>query len=221
MLTVDGREAADTEDLLALVTLRSLGMSGAASELGVSVSTLRRRVRSLEMRLGGAVRDKDGLTPLGLEVLGEMERRFQQVREQMEHLWRKPTLTCDGLVMEGDRLLLVRRGREPFKGAFALPGGIMEYGESAESCVLREVREETGLSTEVVRLVGVFSAPNRDPRGHFVTLLYELRVTGGELQGGDNAESASFVPVNELPPLAFDHAELVAQALKGRAEHHL
>jgi 8-oxo-dGTP diphosphatase len=220
VLTLDGRDVADADDMRALIALRSLGMLEAASELGMSVSTLRRRVRSLERRLGGAVRDNDGLTPLGREVLGRMEVLSRQLEEQMENLWRKPTLTCDGLVIWEERLLLIRRGREPFKGHLALPGGIMEYGESAESCVMREVLEETGLRTEVVRLVGVFSAPERDPRGHFVTLLYELKVVGGELGAGDDAESAILVPLEEVPPLAFDHSELVAQALKARYKHH-
>jgi 8-oxo-dGTP diphosphatase len=87
--------------------------------------------------------------------------------------------------------------------------------------VVREVEEETGLRTAVTRLVGVFSDPSRDPRGHFVTLLFELRATGGSLAGGDDAESAGFFPLDRLPPLAFDHALMVELALSGRPEHNL
>ena len=130
--------------------------------------------------MGGQVHHEGNLTPLGLELLERMELNIRLLSEQMEHLWKKPTLTCDGFVIRGGKVLLVKRGRDPSKGSYALPGGIVEYGESTEDCVVREVLEETGLRDRVERLVGVFSELDRDPRGHFVTLLYCAGDTGGE-----------------------------------------
>ncbi|MCX6651087.1 MAG: NUDIX hydrolase [Methanomassiliicoccales archaeon] len=206
----------DVADQTAYRTLRSVGLhgiEGAAEELCVSPSTVRRRLRDLGRRLNGQVFRNGELTSLGQEILEQMERHSRLLQEQMEHLWKKPTLTCDGLVRRGKEVLLVRRGRDPFKGRYALPGGIVEYGESTEECVVREVMEETGLRTRVIRLLGVLSSPDRDPRGHFVTLIYELEVLGGEVVDSDDAESAGFFPLDDLPPLAFDHSLLIKKAV--------
>lgn len=213
VLTRDGR---DVMDQTAYRTLRSVSVHGierAAKDLGVAPSTVRRRLRGLEKGLGGQVLLGGELTPSAHELLGQMERRSRLLQEQMEHLWKKPTLTCDGLIRRGNEVLLVKRGRDPFKGLYALPGGIVEYGESVEECVAREVLEETGLRTRVMRLVDVLSTPDRDPRGHFITLLYELEILEGEVAGGDDAESAGFFPLNDLPPLAFDHLLMIEKAI--------
>jgi 8-oxo-dGTP diphosphatase len=221
VLTKDGRDVLDMTGYRLLLALHVCGAQGAAGELGVSGTTVRRRVRMLESELGEKVLEKGRLNHLGRELLEHMELRIRLLDEQLEHLWRKPTLTCDGLLMRDGRLLLVRRGREPFKGHYALPGGILEYGESAEGCVVREMEEETGLNTEVICLAGIFSDPGRDPRGHFVTALYLLRETGGRLAAGDDAESAGFFDLDQLPPLAFDHSKLVEEGLRIASEHSL
>jgi 8-oxo-dGTP diphosphatase len=221
VLTKDGRDIMDQLAYRTLNTVSSVGIGAAALEMKVSEATIYRRLRALDRSIGGRT-FKDGMvTPLGSTLLEQMGRHEQLLQEQMEHLWKKPTLTCDGVVVQDGKLLLIRRGRDPYKGMYALPGGIMEYGESSEECVIREVMEETGLGTDIVRLVGVFSDPGRDPRGHFVTILYQLRMTGGELAGGDDAASAEFFPLNQLPSLAFDHATLVRKALTTDPEHSL
>jgi len=221
VLTKDGHDLIDQKELRTLRSVRAQGVEGAAMELGVTRGTVLRRLRVMNGRLGEKVFDHGGLTSLGSEVIEQMERRSRSLEEQMEHLWKKPTLTCDGLLVRNGELLLVQRGRDPFQGAFALPGGIVEYGESTEECVVREVREETRLETEIVRLVGVFSDPHRDPRGHFITILYELKELGGSVVGGDDAESAGFFPLDALPRLAFDHSALVRKALSERAGHSI
>ncbi|MGE4274665.1 MAG: NUDIX domain-containing protein [Candidatus Methanomethylophilaceae archaeon] len=123
---------------------------------------------------------------------------------------RNPALTVDGLLVEEGRLLLVRRGQEPFAGRFALPGGFVDYGERVEDAVHREMLEETGLETEVLSLLGVYSDPGRDPRGHTVSLAFILRRTGGRLAAGDDAAEAGWFHLDRLPPLAFDHACIIA-----------
>ena len=220
-LFLNGREIMDAEYYRTLSAVRSAGVHEAEVLLGVSSTTVRRRLRKLEERLGQPVVENGQINQTGSDLLKQMEDRTSQLEEQLVNLWRKPTLTCDGLVISNNKILLVRRGKEPFKGTYALPGGIVEYGESTEHCVVREVGEETGLRTEVVGLLEVSSVPGRDPRGHFISLLYELKVVGGELAGGDDADSAELFPLDELPPLAFDHGPLLKKALKKVTEHSL
>ena len=79
---------------------------------------------------------------------------------------------------------------------------------------MREVREETGLETEIMELLGIYSDPGRDPRGHFVTAVYHLKSVGGKLRPGDDARAAEWVPFDKLPPLSFDHGDIVAQFMR-------
>jgi len=128
-------------------------------------------------------------------------------------------LTADGLLFDGDRVLLVQRRNPPHRGRLALPGGFVDGGESTEDAAVREVREETGLATEVVGLVGVYSEPGRDPRGPTCTAAYLLERVGGRLRAGDDASAARFVPLREAMRrrLAFDHDRILADALLFRA----
>jgi len=125
-----------------------------------------------------------------------------------------PKLTVDVVVSdERGRVLLVRRGSEPYKGQWALPGGFVDVGETTEAAAVRETAEETGLDVEVVRLVGVYSDPKRDPRGHNVSCTYLARlVTTGDPEGADDADEAAFLDPSEVE-LAFDHARIIADAL--------
>lgn len=120
-----------------------------------------------------------------------------------------PLLTVDAIVARGGRLLLVKRARPPFEGMWALPGGFVEIGESVENAVLRELDEETGLRGRVRRLVGVYSRPERDPRGHTVSVAFEVFAPRGEPRGDDDAREAAFLGPR-LPKLAFDHGRIVA-----------
>ena len=124
-----------------------------------------------------------------------------------------PALTADAVLLKGHEVLLVRRGREPFRGAWAWPGGFVEVGERTEDACRRELAEETGLRGDVVDLLNVYSDPKRDPRGHTVTVAYVLRV-GGVLGivAGDDAEEARWFDLDKVPPLAFDHDAIVADA---------
>lgn len=154
---------------------------------------------------------KDGgatcLTELGREILQRYEQRKKLVDWTLRYP--SPHLTVDGIVFSDGELVLVRRGNEPYKGRYALPGGFVEYGETLEHAVVREVREETGLHTNVKRLVTVCSDPRRDPRGHVVSAIYELEVGGGRLKAGSDASALALFPLDELPELAFDHGEIL------------
>jgi len=132
----------------------------------------------------------------------------------------QPNLTVDAIVIDDKkRLLLVERGRDPYKGKFALPGGFVEYGETVERAVARELEEETGLKAKVLEIVGVYSDPNRDPRGHTVTIVFHMEYRGGEPKGDDDAAAARFFSIDKLPPLAFDHDKIVKDFLLWSIKH--
>ena len=126
-----------------------------------------------------------------------------------------PSVTVDGLVPIDGKLVAIRRRNDPFRGMPALPGGFVELGETTVAAVVREVREETGLETKVVRLVGVFSDPGRDPRGHTVTIAYSLERIGGNLEAGSDASDIVLIDPENPPRMAFDHNEIV-RAWHGR-----
>lgn len=119
--------------------------------------------------------------------------------------YKSPKLTADGAIIKDGKILLIERKNEPFKGKWALPGGFVEYGEKVEDAVVREVNEETGLDTKIIDIVGVYSDPSRDPRGHIVTVVYLLEILDGEIKVSDDAADAKFFDLNDLPKLAFDH----------------
>ena len=220
VLTRDGQDLLDSDDLHLLLLLRDGGTEKAAEILGITRETVLRKLRRIERKAGIKVLEKGTLNPHGVELVERMGLYVRLLEAQLENLWRNPSLTCDGLVLRKGKVLLVKRGREPFRGCHALPGGFVEYGESTEDCVVREIKEETGLDTEVSRLVGVYSEMGRDPRGHFVTLLYLLREKGGALKAGDDADSAGFFKLTDLPDLAFDHGKMIMDGLRA-SEHPL
>lgn len=127
---------------------------------------------------------------------------------------RSPALTVDGILLHNNSVLLIQRKHSPFQGLWALPGGFVEYGEKTEDAMVREMAEETGLKIKVQAVIGVYSDPHRDPRGHTVTVAYLVESIGGILHAGDDAGNAKYFKVNELPELAFDHAKIVKDAFK-------
>jgi 8-oxo-dGTP diphosphatase len=128
--------------------------------------------------------------------------------------YKSPKLTVDGLILKDKKVLLIKRKNYPFKGKWALPGGFVDYGEKTEDTAIREVFEETGLKTKINNLVGVYSDPNRDPRGHTVSVIYLLEICGGKLKSSDDASDAKFFDLNQLPKLAFDHNKIIKDALR-------
>jgi 8-oxo-dGTP diphosphatase len=125
-----------------------------------------------------------------------------------------PKLTVDVVApMEGG-IVLIKRKNEPFEGQWALPGGFVDVGETVEDAAVREMKEETGLDVELVRLVGVYSEPNRDPRGHNVSVVFLANIVGGEMSADTDADEAEVLDPESVE-LAFDHAKVVAEALGG------
>lgn len=133
-------------------------------------------------------------------------------------MYKQPGLSADCVVFDkAGRLLLVLRKHPPYEGCYALPGGFVDYGERMEEAALRELREETGIEGRIVRLIGVYSRPDRDPRGHTVTAAYLVDPLRTEVVAGDDAAEAEFVADYRSRQLAFDHDEIVADALAQRS----
>ena len=125
--------------------------------------------------------------------------------------YRNPAPTVDVIILDPQRgVVLVERKNPPL--GYALPGGFIEYGESAEDAARREALEETGLTIRLRGLLGVYSNPERDPRRHTLSVVYVADYDAMDaLQAGDDAAAVALHPLNELPPLAFDHALMLAQ----------
>jgi 8-oxo-dGTP diphosphatase len=123
-----------------------------------------------------------------------------------------PKLMVDVVIPSERGVVLVRRGNEPFKGRWALPGGFVEVGETVEEAADREAAEETGLAVEVARLVGVYSDPERDPRGHYVSVAFIARVLSGDLAAGTDASEVAVLDPSSVE-LAFDHRKIIEDAL--------
>ncbi|MGH8011375.1 MAG: NUDIX domain-containing protein [Candidatus Binataceae bacterium] len=119
-----------------------------------------------------------------------------------------PPIAADVIIEIGDRIVLIER--KNFPHGWAIPGGFVDYGETVEHAAVREALEETSLEVEIRTMLGVYSRPDRDPRGQTVTVVYVARASGVP-RGCDDAKSAALFSPREPPqPLAFDHAEILA-----------
>jgi 8-oxo-dGTP diphosphatase len=124
-----------------------------------------------------------------------------------------PLLTTDCVAVDArGRVLLVRRGRPPFKGKYALPGGFVEIGETVEDACRRELMEETGVKAGRLQLVGVYSHPKRDPRAHTCAVVFLTRLARATPRAGDDAVAAEWVEGWSKLDLAFDHAKILRDA---------
>ncbi|MCS6801340.1 MAG: NUDIX hydrolase [Chloroflexota bacterium] len=125
-------------------------------------------------------------------------------------------VTADAVVIRDGRVLLIQRRNEPFAGAYALPGGFVDPDETPAACALRELREECGLEGTIEALIGVYAEATRDPARHTVTVAYRVRTAeDAAARAGDDAASILWAPLDNLPPLAFDHAAILADVRAG------
>lgn len=129
----------------------------------------------------------------------------------------RPAVTTDCVVFtqeEEPKVLLIQRGNEPYKGCWAFPGGFMNMEETAEECAVRELKEETGLTVNRIRQIGAYSKVDRDPRGRTVSIAYLAIVDAPTaVSGMDDAAKAAWFPLSSLPDLAFDHKDIMADAI--------
>lgn len=123
-----------------------------------------------------------------------------------------PLLTVDALIIYEEKLVLIKRKNPPYKDMFALPGGFVDIGETAEEAVIREAKEETNLDIEIIRLLGVYSDPKRDPRGHTISICF-ITAGHGDIKAGDDAGDVELFDIYNVPELAFDHKQIIEDAI--------
>ncbi len=133
----------------------------------------------------------------------------------------RPAVTIDVVLFAKDdngnwHLLLIERLKDPFKDHWALPGGFLDKDEDPMVGALRELQEETSITGIEITPLGFWGTPGRDPRGHTVSLVFMAALEGGrpEAKAADDAKTLAWHAVDALPPLAFDHADIVAEAMK-------
>jgi 8-oxo-dGTP diphosphatase len=125
----------------------------------------------------------------------------------------RPAVTVDAiLISKQNSILLIERGRDPFKGKWALPGGFIDMDEELETACRRELEEETGLRVGELKQFRAFGGVNRDPRHRTISVLF-YAFTEDELAAcaGDDAAKAQWFPLDQLPELGFDHGQILAE----------
>jgi len=129
----------------------------------------------------------------------------------------KANVTVDALVFDNSKskILLIQRRNEPFKDYWAIPGGFVEYGETVENTAIREAKEETGIDIKLKRLFNVYSKPDRDPRGHSITIVYLATGNINDMKAGSDADDIKLYSFEELSSLkiAFDHENILTDVL--------
>lgn len=125
---------------------------------------------------------------------------------------RQPSLAVDVIISSDAGVVLIKRGHDPYKGMWALPGGFVRYGEKVENAAVREAREETGLRVRLRKVVGVYSNPKRDPRGHVVSVCFLGEKVGGGLKSTKEVMEAQIFEDIPWKKLAFDHARMLRDA---------
>ncbi len=125
----------------------------------------------------------------------------------------RPAVSVDCVVFKAGSVLLIERARDPYAGAWALPGGFLEVGEDPADGAARELAEETGLKGIRLSQIGAYGRPDRDPREHVVSVAFWGEAPrGARVKGDDDAREARWWPLAKLPPLAFDHTEILKDA---------
>jgi ADP-ribose pyrophosphatase YjhB (NUDIX family) len=135
-------------------------------------------------------------------------------------MYKNPIPTVDAIIHRYSSILLVKRKKDPYKNCFALPGGFVNEGETIEEAIIREVYEETSLEVYPIDILGVYSDPKRDPRGHMLTVVFIVLVVKGNPTPGDDAQEISWIPTQTIGELeiAFDHKLLIQDFLRWKKE---
>jgi 8-oxo-dGTP diphosphatase len=142
--------------------------------------------------------------------------------------WPRPMVTTDALIFnissKQPKVLLVKRGHEPYKGRWAVPGGFIEIDEELEDSAARELEEETGLRGIALEQLHTFGTIGRDPRGRMITIVFMGFITEGQdkIKAGDDAAEAQWFDIDQLPEnMAFDHSEVMKLAVRKLKERRL
>ena len=128
---------------------------------------------------------------------------------------RNPIPTIDIILFENsnsNKVLLIKRKKDPFKDYFSLPGGFVNEGEKVEDAVRREAEEELLVKVEPIDILGVYSDPNRDPRGHIMSITFIVKIITGELKAGDGVAELKWIEINNLGniKIGFDHLKILS-----------
>ncbi len=132
----------------------------------------------------------------------------------------RPAVSADCVLFGYDgqylNVLLIERGKEPWKGRWAFPGGFLNMDETAEQCAIRELKEETGIGNIKLRQLGAFSGVDRDPRGRVISVVFYtvVKMEDADPVAGDDAAGARWFRTGDVPPLAFDHDLVLQTALE-------
>jgi len=135
----------------------------------------------------------------------------------------RPAVTADCVVITKEaepKVLLIQRGFDPYKGYWAFPGGFVNMDETTEQCAIRELEEETGLKVATIHQIGAYSKVDRDPRGRTITVAYLAIIDKPiAVTGRDDAAKAEWIPLLALPELAFDHVDIMRDAVEQYKMH--
>ena len=132
--------------------------------------------------------------------------------------WPRPMLTVDAVVFDTSgnipKVLLIKRGNEPFKGKWAFPGGFVDMDEELEDAAARELAEETGMTGVKLQQMHTFGKCGRDPRGRNISVMFIGITKDNKIKGGDDAAEAKWFDIDKLPPMGFDHNDVAAVAIE-------
>ena len=161
----------------------------------------------------------ESINPVEMDIFAVRgPKENYEIEEGFYYKYPRPSVTADCVVMTREaepKVLLIERGDEPFKGCWAFPGGFMNMDETTEQCSIRELEEETGMKVSIVYQIGAYSKVDRDPRGRTITVAYLAIVDEPiAVNGQDDAAKAQWFPLSALPELAFDHDEIIPDAVK-------
>lgn len=135
----------------------------------------------------------------------------------MGEKYKKPSITTDIFIFNDNKeFVLIKRRNEPFKDCWALPGGFIDYGETVENAAVREAFEETSIPVKLEKLVNVYSDPQRDSRGHTITIAYTAIGDLSKAKANDDAKELMIVRAEDIEnmDLAFDHRQIIEDSLK-------
>jgi len=126
-------------------------------------------------------------------------------------------LAADLIIRNGERIILIKRGIDPFKGQWCLPGGHVEHGEQVKAAAVREAREKTGLDVDLTETLDVYDEPGRDPRGPVVSIVFEAETDQDDLTARTDASTARWFDLDDLPEeMGFDHRHILEDYLTDR-----